>query len=200
MSGAIGVDAIGTFAIGADAGPPLFGDHRAAVQTLILPYTRVSPIHIPRRDLVLGVSDGLTLRVTVVESDDPAAQVIVLTGGIGGPACTLVIYREAMHSHCWDYGAPFAMAGAVLWSATGTSSTAAAGSFDIAIPAGSFSGFPRRCHWLVRLDWADGTQSDLLAQGALHLAPSTFTTMVSVPIWTDGDSPVLGDDLIPVEA
>ena len=38
---------------------------------MTVPIARTSPIHIPRRDLVLGRADSLYLRVTVVDSDDP---------------------------------------------------------------------------------------------------------------------------------
>ena len=60
--------------------------------SFVLPYLRSTPIHIPRRDLVVGGADSVLLEVGVVESDDPSAQAIVLTGGIGGPALRMTVW------------------------------------------------------------------------------------------------------------
>jgi hypothetical protein len=75
-------------------------------QTLVLPYMRTSPVHIPCRDLVLGGADCLALEVSIVEADNPSAQALVLTGGIGGPALTMLVAPDYWHRNSWDYGAP----------------------------------------------------------------------------------------------
>src|SRR3954464_3402602 len=104
-------------------------------QTFVLPYNRSSPLYIPRRDLVVSAADCLELRVTVVESDDPSAQALELTGGIGGPSCLLLVYPDATSGR-WDYGAPRVCPGTVLWSGVGVIADAV-GSFDIHIPVGA---------------------------------------------------------------
>jgi hypothetical protein len=136
-------------------------------QVMILPYQRSSPLHIPRRDLVLGSADSLALRVTVVESDDPSAPALELTGGIGGPGCSITVWRDGPGGP-WDYGAPPAMPGSVLWTGTGTDSDAV-GSFDIDMPVGQMADWPLRCGFAIRLDWDGGLKSELLAHGSLHV-------------------------------
>jgi len=160
-------------------------------QTIILPYMRSSPLHIPRRDLVLSAADSLALRVTIVESDDPSAQALELTGGIGGPTCMLLVYPDSASGR-WDYGAPRVSPGTVLWSALGTIADAI-GSFDIAIPVGTMAGWPRRCVWSVTLDWDGGGQAEVIAEGFVHVRPTGQRLVAPVTLDTDTDVPILVD-------
>lgn len=178
-----------------------------AQQVLILPYLRASPIHIPRRDLVLSASDSLTLRVTVVESDDPSALALELSGGIGGPMARLRVWGHA--GWHWDYGWPWPGA-RMLLSADGVISSVP-GSFDFFLAAGALSCLPRRCGWSVHLTWDDSSdgvevppgspillggfqQSELLASGALHVRwTGGCATSAPVPLLTDDSFPVLTD-------
>lgn len=162
-------------------------------QTLILPYQRSSPVHIPQRDLVVSAADSISLRVTVVESDDPGADALVLTGGIGGPSCMLLVYPDYCWRSHWDYGAPFVSPGVSLWSGMGVISDAI-GSFDIAIPAQTMGTWPRRCRWSVLLDWDGGDQAELLAEGFLHVRPTGLRLLANQPLLTDGGTPILTTD------
>ena len=74
--------------------------------SFVLPYLRSTPIHIPRRDLVVGGADSVLLEVGVVEFDNPSAQAIVLTGGIGGPALRMTVWPWSYVHWPWDYGRP----------------------------------------------------------------------------------------------
>jgi hypothetical protein len=169
-------------------------------QILILPYLRASLVHIPRRDLVLSSADSLTLRVTVVESDDPSAQALYLTGGIGGPSVRLLIWSEG-GGRWWDYGAPtFCHRRWMLWASAGVIADAA-GSFDISIPVRAMARWPRRCGWAVQLDFDGDSQSQMLAWGDLHVAWSVPPVLLGdIPILTDDGTPITDDDLTPLEA
>lgn len=174
-------------------------------QALTLPYTRVSPTRIPTRDLVLGGTDSLTLSVTVVDRDDPDAAPIELTGGLGGPACSLFVWPDG---YGWGYGGsgcdrdygwgswPGGVAGpgTVLWSATGAVSATTPGTFDIFIPAGTMGGWPLRCRWAVLLDFNGGGGAELLAEGHLHVRPMVSRAITPVIMLTDPAQPVLTDD------
>jgi hypothetical protein len=162
-------------------------------QTFILPVLRTSPVHIPRRDMVLASSDSLALRVTVVERDSPLAEALVLTGGMGGPALRMVVWNDRA-GHAWDYGAPQPRPGDTLWSGAGVISTAYDGTFDVTIPAMAMSGWPRRCGYALALDWDTGADSEVLARGYLHIMPApggpvpvaeVITTNALDPITTD---------------
>jgi hypothetical protein len=159
--------------------------------TLILPYLRSSPLHIPRRDLVLSAADSLALRVTIVERDDPSAQALELTGGIGGPTCMLLVYPDSSFGR-WDYGAPRVCPGTVLWSGMGAVSDAI-GSFDIAIPTGALARGPRRCAWALMLDWDGGGQAEMIAEGYLHIRPTGQRLIAPVILLDDAGQPILLD-------
>jgi hypothetical protein len=91
---------------------------------MTVPYIRTSPIHIPRRDLVLAAADSLSLRVTVVDSDRACSQAIELTGGIGGPGAQFSVWADTHEPHCWDYGANRPACGQILWTGAGVLSDA----------------------------------------------------------------------------
>jgi hypothetical protein len=178
-------------------------------QTITVPYLRSTPLHDQRRDLVAYATDSLTLRVTVIESDDPSAQMLVLTGGIGGPAAQLLIWadyrpdasRWGRYGCGCDYDRPLTAGGSVIWSGMGTPQPGL-GSFDFFLPAGTLLSGPPRCGWAVQLAW-DSTKSDLLYAGALQIrGGGRFGTIppVVMPLLTDTSIPVLGDDTTPVFA
>ncbi|HXI77921.1 MAG TPA: hypothetical protein VNH21_12335 [Steroidobacteraceae bacterium] len=148
--------------------------------TLILPYDRASPAHIPRRDLVLSAADSLSLRITVVESDNPNAGALTGMGVPGGPGCTLIIWSDGRN--WWgDYGAPtFACPGYALWTGAATISDAV-GSFELFIPAGTMAAWPPRCSWAVRLDFDTGTQGEVIAHGSLHVRRVPGAVAAGVP-------------------
>ena len=55
----------------------------------------------------------------------------------------------------------------VLWAGTGVIS-GAIGAFDISFPSGTMASWPRRCGWLVQLNY-DTTGVEVLMSGRLHL-------------------------------
>jgi len=139
-------------------------------QTITLPYLRTSPVHIPRRDLVLSASDSLLLSVAVVENDRPSAQALILTTDVNGPSMQLVIWDEGAITHGtwgWDYQRPYSTCGMVLQSISGKPGSAA-GSWDFHLPTATFANFPRRCGWSILLLWEDGTRSSVLGQGIMN--------------------------------
>jgi len=156
--------------------------------TMILPVAR-NPLHPPRRDLVVSSADCLSLRVTIVESDDPSAQALVLTGGIGGPVARLVVWAEGPGT-AWDYGRSAARVLETLWSGDGVLSDAI-GSFDIHIPAATMANWPVRCGWAVHLDWSGGDSAEMLAEGYLHVRRSAQKIIPPTAITTDSDVAIM---------
>jgi hypothetical protein len=156
-------------------------------QTLVLPYQRTSPVHQPRRDLVLSASDCLFLRVSMIESDHPDAMALDLTGGTGGPACRMFVFADRPHGGCgWDYGAPAVPYGRALGVWTGVIADAP-GSFDIDIESNALVNLPHRCGWAIVLDWDGGRHTETLARGALHIAwPALGVTQGELPLLTSG--------------
>jgi hypothetical protein len=141
-------------------------------QRIVLPYLRSSPIHIPRRDLVLGAADSMALEVAIVQYDNPSAPALDLTGGIGGPTLTLFIWPASWWPRSWDYGAPCMTPGSPLWSGDGTISVCGPGMFDIVFPPGTMAAFPPRCGWSMQLGWDHSAQVSQLAWGNLHVMTS----------------------------
>jgi hypothetical protein len=166
---------------------------------MTVPYMRTSPVHIPRRDLVLGRADSLFLRVTVVDSDSVCAQGIDLTGGIGGPVLQMLVWPDQHGRSSWDYGAHWhwpQCPQTVLWVGTGVISDAL-GAFDISFPTATMAGWPRRCAYALQLDYDGGGGTDLLAEGRLHLRHSVpRSTGAPVIMLTDPTPPVLTDDTL----
>ena len=136
---------------------------------MTVPWLRSSPVHVPRRDLVLGRADSLSLRVTVVEADQPDALPILLTGGIGGPALQMIVWPETCYRTTWDYGAWPQCPQSVLWAGMGVVSTDAIGAFDISFPTATMASWPRRCAYALQLDYNGLGGTDLLVDGRLHL-------------------------------
>jgi hypothetical protein len=146
-------------------------------QSITLPYLRTSPVHVPRRDIVLSVADSLLLSVAVVERDDPSSQALILTTDADGPSMQLVLWDDTQWcgSDGWDYGWSFASRAPrdMLQSITGVPGSAA-GSWDFEIPTGTFSNFPLRCGWAVLLLWNNGAKSSVLGQGIAHFLRPFF--------------------------
>jgi hypothetical protein len=134
---------------------------------MTVPYMRTSPLHIPRRDLVLAAADSLFLRVTVVDSDNPCAQAIELTGGIGGPAAQFIVWADAPGRYHDDYGTMLPVSGQVLANVAGVPGDAL-GSFDFAFTSGTMANWPRRTRWCVQLNY-DTQGAEVLAAGSLHV-------------------------------
>lgn len=168
--------------------------------TLTLPYLRTTSLHIPRRDLVVASSDSLSLRITVVEADDPDAQMLSITGGIGGPAAQLTIWQDYDPScSCCDYGRP-PIHYSVLWTGMGTPQIGI-GAFDWRLPIGTLANMPRRCGWAVQMGWDDNAKADTLMWGRIHIRGRFGPPApLSQPLLTDDSVPVLEDDTDPVFA
>jgi len=162
---------------------------------MTVPYLRTSPLHIPRRDLVLGRADSLFLRVTVISDDSVCAQAIDLTGGIGGPVLQMLVWPDHCSRTSWDYGAMPQCPQSVLWSGLGVVSDAI-GAFDISFPTATMSSWPRRCAYALQLDYDGGGSTDLLATGHLHLAYSIPRSVNPEIMLTDPTPPVLTDDTL----
>ena len=159
------------------------------------PYMRTSPVHIPRRDLVLGRADSLFLRVTIVDSDNPCAQGIDLSGGIGGPALQMLVWPDQHFRAAWDYGANWQWPQCprtVLWAGQGVISDAL-GAFDIAFPTATMSCWPRRCAYALQLDYDGGGGTDLLIEGRLHLTHSVPRAIAPLIMLTDPNPATLTD-------
>ena len=160
---------------------------------MTVPYIRTSPLHIPRRDLVLGRASSLFLRVTVVDSDNPDAQPIDLTGGLGGPVLQMLVWPDQHGRSSWDYGAWWTQCPqSVLWTGQGVVSDAI-GAFDISFPTATMAGWPRRCAYALQLDYDGGGGTDLLAEGRLHLTHSVPRSVNPVIMLTDPNPATLTD-------
>lgn len=168
----------------------------------VLPYLRISPVHIPRRDLVIGGADNVLLEIGVVEYDDPTSQALVVTGGIGGPSLRMTVFPDSFAHRSWDYASPTLPRCSVLWSGVGTVSAQHIGTFEMRIPIGSMMSWPLRCAYSLQLDWDGAMHSDTLAQGFLHVRRAVVTgTFVEQDLLTDDSVPILtSNDLTHVEA
>jgi hypothetical protein len=166
---------------------------------ITVPYNR-APNHIPRRDFVLGAADRLWLQVSIVECDDPSAEALTLTGGIGGPGLRMGVWPVGDYPTSWDYGMPTPACGTLLWSGNGTISAMLPGTFDVVLPVGTMAAWPRRCGYGLQLDWDSATGSELLCAGILHIRRALFaspapigalTTDAGAGISPDGSSGML---------
>ena len=164
---------------------------------MTVPYLRTSMLHIPRRDLVLAVADSLYLRVTVVDSDNPCAQGIELTGGIGGPSAVFSVWAD-LHGWHDDYGMLLPRCGQLLHSTVGTHPSGVVGAFDFFLPSGAMVPWPRRCGWAVQLNY-DDQGAEVLATGRIVVrqigapftyAPPALATSAGVLIHTSSGRPV----------
>lgn len=175
-------------------------------QTLILPWLRTSPVHIPRRDLVLAAADSLMLSVQIVQSDNPDALPIEVTGGIGGPLLSLFVWPWSSCRWSWDYRVPWSYwpsgwdygafgttATAPLWSGDFTISDAPSATFGISFPPGTMAAWPRRACWSMQLTEDHGAVVTMLAWGNLHAMASGQRLVTQTAIITDPGSTILTD-------
>jgi len=167
---------------------------------MTVPYLRTSMLHIPRRDLVLAVADSLYLRVTVVDSDNPCAQGIELTGGIGGPAALFSVWAD-VQGWCCDYGTLLPRCGQLLYNVAGTHPSGVVGAFDFFFPSGTMASWPIRCGWTLQLTY-DTYGAEVLATGRIHVRRALGAPFLSVtphlmtddylPLHTDAEEHILG--------
>lgn len=169
-------------------------------QKLYLPYMRTSPVHIPRRDLVLAASDSLLLHVAVVESDDPTAQLVLISGGIGGPAMQLTFWPPGPGLRP-DYGFVHPCPQPPLWTGVGIPDSTAAGSWDFRLPSGTMMSWPLRMHWAIQLNY-ETASSEVLATGMVHLRQGGAGAyrLPDYPLLTDDTIAITTDDLQPLFA
>ena len=177
---------------------------------ITVPYMRTSPLYIPRRDLVLASADSLYLRVTIVDSDNPCAQALALSGGIGGPSAQLLFWADTQpktgwggwYDYGWGYytdGWPYASTRQMLLTVPGALSDAT-GAFDFSVPSGTMSSWPLRCGWAVQLNY-DSAGAEVLMTGTANirrglglpftLAAPVLETDAFIPIHTDTEEQVL---------
>jgi hypothetical protein len=140
---------------------------------------------------VLAAADSMFLRVTVVDSDNPCAQAIELTGGIGGPAAQFLVWADGP-GFFNDYGMLLPVSGQVLLNSTGVVSSAI-GAFDFTFPSGTMSQWPRRCRWCVQLNY-DTTGAEVLMAGILHVRMLGAAFLFNAPaLETDDYIPIHTD-------
>jgi hypothetical protein len=106
----------------------------------------------------------------------------------------MAVWPSTTFRHAWDYGAPWIAPGSVLWSGMGTISPTKLGTFEIRFPTATMARWPRRCEWILQLDWSGGTHAELLAEGVLHLRQSVARSVAPVVLLTDDLVPILTDD------
>ena len=185
MSGAIAIPGGPSFA-GAPNGVPV------PAISITVPYARTTYLHVPRRDLVLGLADSLFLRVTVVDSDSVDAQALELTGGLGGPSLQMIVWPDTHYRTSWDYGARPHCPPPPIWTGLGVVSDAL-GAFDISFPTNTMASWPRRCAYAMQLDWDGGGGASLLTDGHIHLRPSVARTVQPIIMLPDPNPAVLTD-------
>jgi hypothetical protein len=137
---------------------------------LVLPYQRTSPLHLPRRDLVLDAADSLSLTATVVESDAPDASLIDLATGPTFPIFTLLLWQDSTR-FVWDYGGGASYPSgrlSPLSQIIGTISATLPGTVDFVVDAGTMTSWPARCAWAIRMDH-NNTRSETLMAGTLQV-------------------------------
>ena len=134
--------------------------------SIAVPYARVSPLYLPRRDLVLDAADSLSLLVTVIETDAPDAALIDLATGPTFPVFTLQIWQDSIRQ-IWDYGGSSSQVGTVLYEAEGAISTWP-GTIEFTVPGDTLAAWPRRCGWSVNMDH-DDTLSETLMAGIMNV-------------------------------
>ena len=145
---------------------------------MTVPYRRTSPVRVPRRDLTLGGVDSLLLAVSVIEYDNPAAALLdTSASGSGSPNLKMLVWPDQYrnfwdYGYGWDYGIPYSYPQRLLWSGVGAASQTIPGTFNISFPTATMATWPRRCSFALQLDWDDGSNTELLTHGSLHIVRS----------------------------
>ena len=139
-------------------------------QTIVLPYLRSSPICIPRRDIALAGTDNLALQIVVVESDDPSASPVVI-GAPDGPTLNVKFWVGPWQRSwwTWDYGLPPFCVPSLLCSIDGIPTVGFDGTWDVAVPIGTFQDYPAHIKWGVFMNFGTGTGSEMLASGSVTI-------------------------------
>lgn len=161
-----------------------------AAQSMTLAIQRRSPIHIPRRDLVLSGADTLRLTVHLRESDTPDAEPVGMVGL--GPRLRLALGHIGP-AWRWDYGHAPSLSLAYrspVWTGFGVASLTEEGRVDIDIPRGALGDACGRLWWALQLDYARALT--ILAHGVAQVLPA--------PPLADDTAPLLADDLAPILA
>jgi hypothetical protein len=129
------------------------------VLAMTLPLGRNSPVHLSRRDIVIEAGDDLTLNLSIIADDTPAAAPVDLTGA----TVQMLLCRRPRH---WDYG--WLPVGGMLLTAAGTITDAAGGLATVVMPYQSrvFCS-PDRIGYALRL--TIGGARSTLAWGAVNL-------------------------------
>ena len=135
---------------------------------LVAPYIRTSMLHIPRRDMVLAAADSLFLRVVVVDTDTPCAQMLELSGGLGGTSAQLLVWSDSA-GFIEDYGMLLPSRGQLLLNAPGKP-LVGTGAFDWALASGTMQDWPPRCVWSMQIGYGTGG-AEVLLQGRIHVRP-----------------------------
>lgn len=160
------------------------------ILAMMLPLARISPLHTPRRDIVLAGGDGLRLQLTIIERDAPDAPVLNLSAI--GPRVRLLVGRSAGSGvGWWDYGW-VRDSGALLATATGVVVDGVAGRVDLVLPR-LVAECPRRLWWLVQLDYLDDIAT--IAGGIINVGPAAS----GVASWPETALDLLTDDYVPIE-
>ena len=122
---------------------------------------RTSPIHVPRRDELLGRADQHSSCVSpwwIVTI--PAPRPSSWSGGIGGPVRKMLVWpSQRYRGHqgtTVPTGTGHSARETVLWVGTGVLSPGRLGAFDIAFPTSTMAGWPRRCAYALQLDYDGG--------------------------------------------
>jgi hypothetical protein len=174
--------------------------------TLVIPVLRTSPIRIPRRDFVVTAADATTLTLQLVESDDPSALPIEVSGGIGGPLPSLFVWPPQRAAGGpgwgagWDYGwGYFPGAPATpLWQGDFSLVDAPSATYAIGFPPGPMPGsyWPLRCPWSLLLTSGHGDQSVTLAWGVINIMPGVRRNYAPTAIITTDGSTINNEVLV----
>lgn len=164
--------------------------------TMTVPYLRTSPVHAPRRDVVVSAADSATLNVSIIESDDPDAAPLEVTGGIGGPMLSLFIWPSSCLSRSWDYGAPVMTPMTPLWSGDFTLTDAPTATFSITFPPAPMGSWPRRCNFSLLLTWDHGGAAYQIAHGVMNVMPAIGRTYEPTAIVTSDTTSTINDEVL----
>lgn len=157
------------------------------VLAMTLPLARATPMHVPRRDIVIDGTDDLTLQLTLLASDDPGAAPLDLAGI--GPVVRMLLWSRPP---TWDYGLGWS-AGAVFASALATIPAGTSGRADIRLARGFGRRRGLRLGWSLQLDYLGDLST--LCQGALHRRPggAALTQAAGFDLLDDAGQTLLDD-------
>jgi hypothetical protein len=146
--------------------------------SFIVPYQRVSPLYLPRRDLVLDAADSLSLAVTVIETDAPDAALIDLATGPTFPTFTLQVWPDSAW-FLWDYGAANTTSARLVLEEVEGEISSRPGTIEFTLEATTLANWPMRCGFSIRMDH-DTTLSETLMAGTLHVRGGGMTAQSGI--------------------